>query len=108
MPLKIVHCADLHIGVSLSHLPYELALKRTEEIREGFLDIINFCKEKSADALLICGDLFDNSSPTCDDCDFVKNALMSLSDTDIFIISGNHDYMCANSPFIREGFFPEN
>ena len=75
MPLKIVHCADLHIGASSSHLPSDLAAQRSEELRAAFLNIINYCKEKSVDALLICGDLFDSPKPLKKDCDFVRNAL---------------------------------
>lgn len=108
MQLKIVHCADLHIGAPLSWLKTDAALQRSEEIRTGFLNIINFCKEKSVDALLICGDLFDCPTPSESDCIFVKNALSTIEDTDVFIVCGNHDYMCPDSPYSRIGFFSPN
>ena len=108
MPLKIVHCADLHIGATFSHLPTSLAKVRKEEIRASFLNIINYCKEKSVDALLICGDLFDCPNPAKNDCDFVKKALASIINIPVFIIAGNHDYMCADSPFSKEGYFTDN
>lgn len=108
MPLKIVHCADLHIGASFSHLPSSLAAVRGEEIRAAFSNIINYCKEKSVDALLICGDLFDCPNPSKKDRDFVRNALSALSPVPVFIICGNHDYMCADSPFSGENYFSDN
>jgi DNA repair exonuclease SbcCD nuclease subunit len=108
MPLKIVHCADLHIGASSSHLPSDLAAQRSEELRAAFLNIINYCKEKSVDALLICGDLFDSPKPLKKDCDFVRNALSVLYPVPVFIICGNHDYMCTDSIFSRNNYFTEN
>lgn len=108
MSLKIVHCADLHIGASFSKLPSHLAAQRSEELRDAFLNIINYCKEKSVDALLICGDLFDCPKPSRIDCDYVKNALASLSPIPVFIICGNHDYMCPGSIFSRSNYFTDN
>ena len=108
MPFKIVHCADLHIGTSLSGLSTDAFIQRNEEIRTVFLDMINFCKEKSVDALLICGDLFDCPIPTENDRIFVKNALSSIGNTDVFIVCGNHDYMCPGSPYSDPTFFSQN
>lgn len=108
MPLKIVHCADLHIGAPCQGLSTEKAEMRSEEIRLSLSDIADFCKEKEVDALLICGDLFDSPSPSKTDCDFVKDVLLSLSPVEVFIVCGNHDYMCAQSPFAKENYFSEN
>lgn len=108
MPLKIVHCADLHIGATFSNLPPSLARVREEEIYAAFSNIINYCKEKSVDALLICGDLFDCPNPVKRDCEFVEKALASISHIPVFIISGNHDYICADSPFLKDNYFTDN
>ena len=108
MMLRIVHCADIHIGASFGRLPSHLASLRAEEQRTVFSDTINYCKEKSVDALLICGDLFDSPNPLKKDAEFVKKALASLSPVPVFIISGNHDYICPDSPFLKEGYFSDN
>ena len=106
--IKIVHCADLHIGTSFSHLPSSLASVRREEVKEGLFNIVNFSKEKGIDALLICGDLFDSPKPTKKDSDFVRNLLASLSPVPVYIICGNHDYMCADSIFSKADYFSDN
>ena len=106
--IKIVHCADLHIGASFSYLPSSLASSRREEVKEGLLNIVNFSKEKKIDALLICGDLFDTPKPTKADSDFVRNLLSSLAPVPVFIICGNHDYMCADSVFSKADYFSDN
>ncbi len=108
MSLKIVHTADFHIGVSLSHLGTTLAKIRGDELRHSLVRVCDFCKEKNVDALLISGDLFDLNKPTKADCEFVKNTLSSLSPIDVFIICGNHDYMSLQSPFSKENYFSSN
>ena len=108
MELKIVHCADLHIGASFSSLPKNLANIRKEELRLALGGIVEFCKEKEADALLICGDLFDSPEPAKKDSEFVRRALSSLAPIPVYIVCGNHDYMSALSPFSKEGFFSPN
>ena len=108
MELKIVHCADLHIGASFSSLPKNLANIRKEELKLALSDIVSFCKDKEADALLICGDLFDSPEPTKKDSEFVRKALSGLAPIPIYIVCGNHDYMSASSPFSKEGFFSPN
>lgn len=108
MILRIVHCADIHIGASFGRLPSHLASLRAEEQRATFMTTVNYCKEKSVDALLICGDLFDSPNPLKKDVEFVRKALASLSPVPVFIISGNHDYICPESPFLKEDYFSYN
>ena len=108
MSFNIVHCADLHIGAPCSHLPHELAKTRREELLGALLNIIDFCKENAVDALLICGDLFDTPTPSKKDSDSVRKALSSLSPIPVYIICGNHDYMCSDSPFAQDNYFSEN
>ncbi len=108
MILKIVHASDFHIGASLSQFGTALSKMRGDEIRAALTRVVDFCKEKSADALIITGDLFDNPKPSKADSEFVKNALSSLHPTDVYIIAGNHDYMHPDSPFLKENYFSEN
>ena len=108
MSIKIVHAGDFHIGVSLSHLGTKLAKMRADEIRQSLTRVADFCRENEADALIITGDLFDNHKPTKADSEFVRNTLSSLSPLDVYIICGNHDYMCPDSPFAKENYFSEN
>ena len=108
MSIKIVHTADFHIGSSFSQLNTKAAKIRSDEIRASLVRVVDFCKEKDVDALLISGDLFDVHKPTKADCEFVRNTLSSLSPIDVYIICGNHDYMCPGSPFEKEDYFSDN
>ncbi len=107
MALKIIHCADFHIGAPFSRLSPDKASIRREEIRMGFTSIVNKCKQ-AADALIICGDLFDSPYPAESDVKFVKEELSSLGDIPVFIVCGNHDFLCPDSPFSDDGGFPQN
>ena len=108
MPLKIVHCADLHIGAPCLGLNTSLSAARSSEIRSSLTYIADFCKQKQADALIICGDLFDTYEPSKADCDFVRDTLSCIAPIDVFILCGNHDYMCAQSPFSKQDYFSDN
>ncbi len=108
MILKIVHASDFHIGAALSQFDTGLVKMRGDEIRASLTRVVDFCKEKSADALVITGDLFDSHKPLKSDAEFVRNVLASLYPTDIYIIAGNHDYMCSGSPYEKENYFSEN
>lgn len=108
MAVKIVHAGDFHIGASLSQLGTKLAKMRGDEIRHSLTRTVDFCKENSADALIITGDLFDSPNPTKADVSFVRDALSALSPVPVYIICGNHDFMCSGSPFAEEGFFSDN
>lgn len=96
---KIVHCADLHIGARCGGLSPEKALIRREEIKKSLTYIVDFCLERHADALLICGDLFDVPVPPAPDVYFVKSELERLGTVPVFIAAGNHDYLNRNSPY---------
>ncbi len=96
---KIVHCADLHIGAKCSILPPDKALLRREEIKKSLTYIVDFCIERHAGALLICGDLFDTPVPPAPDVYFVKSELERLENTPVFIAAGNHDYISRGSPY---------
>jgi len=104
MPLKIIHCADLHIGAAFHDLSSEKAAIRKTEVYDSFSSIIEFAREKNADMLLICGDLFDSPYPSREDIDFVIKAFMKIRHIPIYISCGNHDYMNVDSVFFTCDF----
>ncbi len=108
MSIKIIHAADFHIGASLSQFDTKLAKMRSDEIRSSLVRVAELCKEKNADALIITGDLFDIPKPSKADSEFVRNTLSALSPINVYIICGNHDYMCSDSPFSVPDYFSDN
>ena len=85
--MKFVHLSDLHIGKRVNEMSM---LDDQEHILGSILDII---REESPDAVLIAGDVYDKSIPSVEAVEMLDRFLYRLStfDTQVFIISGNHD-----------------
>lgn len=85
--MKFLHIADLHLGKSLKE--FDL-FKDQKYILNQILEII---KEKSVDAVLIAGDVYDKAIPSEAATNLLDYFLCSLSKIGVktFIISGNHD-----------------
>ncbi len=91
MSVKILHCADLHLGSSYSNLSPEKRDIRKYETMESFNAIIDLCIKEKIDILLAAGDIFDTPNPLRDVVKDVLNGLSRLEKTRVFIAPGNHD-----------------
>ena len=94
--LKIFHCADLHLDAPTdSRLDPEKARIRRDELLLTFQLFLDTAAEENADAVLLCGDLFDRDlvSPTA--ASVVRDAILAHPTLEIFYLRGNHDRNCA-------------
>lgn len=96
--VKVLHCADLHLGAELSSLG-NIAKERRQELLSTFIKIASICRDEKVDFLLISGDLFEGSNIDMNTIRTVKETLASIPDTIVAISPGNHDYMAIDSPF---------
>ena len=85
--MKIMHLGDLHIGKSLGD--FDLY----EDQRYILEQVLNLIKEKSVDALLIAGDVYDKAIPGEKSVQLLDYFLKRLVTAGIktYMISGNHD-----------------
>ena len=85
--MKIMHLGDLHIGKSLGD--FDLY----EDQKYILEQILNLIKEKSVNALLIAGDVYDKAIPGEKSVQLLDYFLKRLVETGIktYMISGNHD-----------------
>lgn len=85
--MKIVHIADLHIGKRLN----EFSLIGDQEYILG--EILAAVEKENIDCVVIAGDVYDKSMPSCDAVNVFDDFLTKLSEKNIttFIIAGNHD-----------------
>ena len=85
--MKFIHLSDLHIGKRVNEMSM---LEDQEYILDQILAIID---DESPDATLIAGDVYDKSVPTTEAVELLDRFLYRLSqrDTEVFLISGNHD-----------------
>ena len=103
--VKILHCADLHLGSEMMTLPKKSKERRGELLRT-FRKITDLCREEAVEILLIAGDLFEGSNVDSETVQSVKSYLAALS-CPVFISPGNHDYISLDSPYLEDGW-PEN
>lgn len=103
--IKVLHCADLHLGAELTSVG-EKSGERQGELLRTFRRIADLCRREEVDLLLIAGDLFEGSNVGLETVASVKSYLEGM-DTRVFISPGNHDYMSLDSPY-AEANWPEN
>lgn len=96
--IRIIHCADLHIGAELSFLKNK-AGSRKEEILNTLINITKLCTVQGTELLVIAGDLFDSNHIDSASLTAVKNAFAAIPDTIVAIAAGNHDYFAVDSPY---------
>lgn len=104
--IKFIHTADLHLGSSRASLSSSCGFGRSE-LLNTFFRIIEICKTKQVDFLLIAGDLFDTPFADAQIVREVIGAIASIPDTVVAIAAGNHD--CASHGSVYAEYkFPEN
>ncbi len=85
---KILHTSDWHIGRKLKNK------ERYEEFKKFFAWLEDVIKNENIDALLVAGDIFDNTTPGTKAQDLYYSFLSRIAESNcrhVVIISGNHD-----------------
>ncbi len=85
--MRLLHCADLHIGRRL------FGFSLLEDQRYALSAIAALAKERGVDAVLIAGDVFDKPIPSEAAVAVLDDFLTALQQqgTAVFLIAGNHD-----------------
>lgn len=96
--VKILHCADLHLGSSFSSLDNS-ASQRSSELFETFDLILDICMKQKIDLLLIAGDFFDKVNIDQKQVDHVISRMNEIPETFVAIAPGNHD------PYSPDSFY---
>lgn len=96
--VKILHCADIHIGAAESFLG-AYSESRQAETLITFEKIINIAKENNVDILLIAGDLFNSNTISKAFTDRVFECFEQIPEIKIVFAAGNHDPLNFDSPF---------
>lgn len=104
--VKILHCADLHIGAQESFLG-EKSLSRRLETLLTFERIIESARENAVDIILIAGDLLDSNKIEQSFIERIINAIASIKNIKVVYACGNHDPQGRDFPF-KKHKLPEN
>lgn len=95
--MRFIHVADIHLGaVPDKGCPWSDA--RRKEIMDTFCDLIDVCRSRKPDLLLIAGDLF-HRQPLVRELKEVDALFASIPATRVVIIAGNHDYISGVSNY---------
>ena len=95
--MRFIHLSDVHLGASPEkHHPW--GKRREEEIWKTFSRVIDACKEKKIDLLLISGDLFDRP-PAWGDMEKVSGYFSRIPGTQVAMIAGSADHICEGAPW---------
>lgn len=90
---RFIHCADLHLGSrfrGVSEDDPRRARELTESISESFSRIVDLVASEHADAMVIAGDAFDESTITPRARMFLVEQLERAA-VPVFMVRGNHD-----------------
>ncbi len=86
--MRILHTSDWHLGRSL------MLLKRHDELTAFLEWLIDTIEERNIEALIVAGDIFDNTTPSTAAQELYYRFLGRAARTccnDIVIVAGNHD-----------------
>ena len=85
--MKFIHLSDLHLGKRVNDFPM------TEDQRFILERILEIIYEEKPQAVLIAGDIYDKPLPPAEAVSLFDDFISRLNDmdTEVFIISGNHD-----------------
>jgi DNA repair protein SbcD/Mre11 len=93
--LKIIHFADLHLGVeSYGHINPETGLSsRLEDFLKALDYVVDFALEQQVDLVLFCGDAYKSREPSqTQQREFAKRIRrLSEGGVPLFMLIGNHD-----------------
>lgn len=96
--VKILHCADIHIGAALSFLG-DIAAQRRYETLLTFERIIDTACREGIKIIAAAGDIFDSNGVEDGFVSAVFEKIASVPEIKVVLALGNHDPLSAQSPF---------
>lgn len=104
--VKILHCADIHIGAAESFLGAAAAQRRYETLLT-FERIIDTASRERVKLIAAAGDIFDSNGVEDDFVKAVFDKIASVPEIKVIFAAGNHDPLSADSPF-KSRILPQN
>ncbi len=89
--MKIIHCADIHLGAPINTFPKKISEERKREVRNSLLRMVEFARQQGAQVILLSGDVFDRDKPYQKDVNIFYGIVEKNPDIDFLYLRGNHD-----------------
>lgn len=105
--VKILHCADFHLGSGFGGLDRQTGHVQRVELRQAFSRMLALCRKEQVQLLLIAGDFFDHVQVPRE---LVREVAAELGGLDIpvAVTTGNHDPLTPDSPWQEQNVWPAN
>ncbi len=94
--MRVIHTSDICYGMTPDR-GRAWSKERAEAIESTLPGIVKACRDRSADVLLITGNLF-SGRPTEQDCRRVNEIFASIPQVQVAVITGDEDEVKVNSP----------
>jgi DNA repair exonuclease SbcCD nuclease subunit len=102
-PLKIFHCADLHLGLRFSRYPEGIAEQLREARFTSLEKMVERANREGCELFVVAGDLFDTLKVA--QRDLLRAAkILSRFDRLAVVLPGNHDFHAGPSDDFWKGF----
>lgn len=90
--MKIIHCADIHLGSKLeTNLEGDARRLRKAELLDSYSNMVEYAVHNQVDAIIIAGDLFDTARVSATVLNIVRQSIINNPQIDFYYLKGNHD-----------------
>lgn len=105
--LKFLHCSDIHLDTPYAGISQDKSEERRRELRNNFLKMMDYVRNRAIDYVLISGDLFDTEYLTNSTVELLVREFHNCPDTKFIIAPGVSDSYRDN-PIYASGRLPKN
>ena len=92
MPIKIIHTADNHLGISFRHYPEEVRKLLLQERLDALKVLVDEGNSRKAHFMVIAGDLFDKVNVGKAIIEDAADVLKRFEGEAVLVLAGNHDF----------------
>lgn len=88
--MKILHCADIHLGSKIeAKFPKDKSDERKRELRASLGRVVQYAKDNDIKIIILAGDVFDSDRPLKKDKEFFYNVIKNSAEFRFFGVSHN-------------------
>lgn len=104
MPIRLIHTADNHIGMTYNQYSPSLQQRLIEERLAALSRLVATGNQENADFFVVAGDLFDSLRVSQASIEAVASILGRFEGTATLVVPGNHDYSCGADSRLWKSF----
>ncbi len=90
--MRLAVVADVHLDTTFSGLNPQAAATRRENLKKSLESAVDLARAEGADALIVCGDLYEQERFSPDTVRFLVRVFESFAPNKVVVSPGNHDW----------------